>query len=229
MSLRNLSEQLLHDIGRQIVHGEILPGQSLPKVETLSEMKGVSRTVVREVFRGLTARRLIESTTRIGTLVCPRTNWQWWDPDVLTWASESKDNREFLYRLTEVRLAIEPAAMELAANNASEQNIIHIQERFRMLEASLGDEEEWVKADYEFHYSLIVAANNELILSLVQTLRHALDKSRHTTYQSINDDEVLERHKSVMEAVCSRNGTMARQKMHELLTRVSQLMNASKR
>ena len=40
--MRNLSEQLLDDIGRQIINGDILPGETLPKVETLSEQKGVS-------------------------------------------------------------------------------------------------------------------------------------------------------------------------------------------
>lgn len=234
MSLQNLSDQLLHELGRQIVHGVLKPGQSLPKVEDLSNMKGVSRTVVREVLKSLAARRLVESTTKIGTKVCPRSNWQWWDPDVLTWASEMEDNREFLTNLTEVRLALEPAAMELAARNATEKDIRNIQECYERLQASLDHEEQWVKADYDFHYSLIQASNNELIISLLQTLRHALEKSRHTTYHAIKkspaepfqgpNEEILDRHKAVMQAICDKNGALARQKMYELLTRVSQLI-----
>lgn len=237
MSLQNLSDQLLHELGRQIVHGVLQPGQSLPKVEDLSAMKGVSRTVVREVLKSLAARRLIESTTKIGTRVCPRSNWQWWDRDVLTWASEVKDNHAFLTNLTEVRLALEPAAMELAARNATEQDIQHIQECFERLQASLDDEEEWVKADYDFHLSLIQASNNELIISLLQTLRLALERSRHTTFHAIRqspaepfpgpNEEILDRHRAVMQAICDKDGALARQKMYELLTRVSQLITTN--
>ena len=237
MSLKNISDQLLHELGRKIVHGELQPGQSLPKVEDLSKMKGVSRTVVREVLKGLSARRLIESTTKIGTLVCPRSTWQWWDPDVLTWASEMENNHEFLFRLTEIRLAIEPAAMEMAANNATDEDIQNIKQCFDQLKASVEDEENWVKADYQFHQSLIQASNNELLISLVQTLRLALERSRHTTYHAIQlqpakpfqrpVEEILERHEAIMLAVCEKNSLLARDKMHELLTRVSHLIVAN--
>ncbi|GGG11363.1 FadR/GntR family transcriptional regulator [Paenibacillus abyssi] len=235
MSLQNISDQLLHELGRQIVHGELQPGQSLPKVEDLSLMKGVSRTVVREVLKSLSARRLIESTTKIGTLVCPRSKWQWWDPDVLMWASEMENNHEFLIRLTEVRLAVEPAAMEMAANNATNEDIEHIKKCFIHLSESVNDEEKWVEADYHFHNSLIQASNNELIISLIQTLRLALERSRHKTFHAIKqhpaepfmapDEEILERHRAVMQAVCGRKGPLARQKMHDLLNRVSQLIH----
>src|SRR5690625_1454309 len=146
MSFKSLSDQLLHELGRKIVQAEIKPGEHLPKVETLSEMKGVSRTVVREVFKGLAARRLIQSYTKIGTVVQPRSRWQWWDPDVLAWASEVEDNHSFLLQLTEVRLAIEPAAVELAAQNATEKDIKEIQRRFIEFKESFGDDKKWIDA-----------------------------------------------------------------------------------
>lgn len=235
MALQNMSDQLMHELGRKIVHGEILPNGVLPKVEVLSEMKGVSRTVVREALKGLTARRLVESTTKVGTVVCPRSSWQWWDPDVLTWACEAKDNQQFLHQLTEIRLAIEPAAVELAAKNATEHDIEVMQERYKELERSIGDDSEWVKADYEFHQSILAASHNELMLSLAQTLRLALERSRQTTIELIRQhpspsynqpqEEVLARHKAVMEAVCNRDGATARQKIQELLNRVAELID----
>ncbi len=234
MAPHNLSDQLLHDIGRQIVHGELLPGDILPKVEILSELKGVSRTVVREALKGLAARRLVESSTKVGTVVCPRTEWQWWDPDLLLWASELKENKQFLMQLTEVRLAIEPAAVQLAAKNANEEDIKNIHSCFQELEKSLDDESAWIKADYEFHNSILVASHNELMLSLVQTLRKALEQSRQKTIQVLKEkttadyqkptEEVLARHKAVMEAICARDGALAHQKMQELLLRVVQLI-----
>lgn len=232
MSFKGLSDQVLHELGRRIVQGEIKPGEHLPKVETLSEMKGVSRTVVREVFKGLAARRLIQSYTKIGTVVQPRSRWQWWDPDVLAWASEVEDNHSFLLQLTEVRLAIEPAAVELAAQNATEKDIKEIQRRFIEFKESFGDDKKWIDADHEFHNSILAASHNELMFSLVNTLRKALDKSRNTTIQAIQRavpsetafQEVVRRHQDIMEAVCNGDGAAARERMKDLLERVSQLI-----
>lgn len=231
---KNLCDQLLHELGRQIVHGQLSPGSVLPKVEDLSEIMGVSRTVVREALKGLSARRLVESTAKVGTVVCPRSFWQWWDPDVLAWASEAEDKHQFLSKLTEVRLAIEPSAVELAAKNAAEQDLRRIQACYHQLELAIGNESEWVKADHDFHKSILAASHNELMQSLVQTLHLALERSRQTTIHLIKkhpappyrafSEEVLARHKAIMEAICERDGKKARQKMEELLLRVAELL-----
>ncbi|MDQ0338364.1 DNA-binding FadR family transcriptional regulator [Caldalkalibacillus uzonensis] len=234
MAPRNLSEQLLHDIGQQIVNEELLPGDILPKVEVLSEIKGVSRTVVREALKGLIARRLVESSTKVGTVVRDRSDWQWWDPDVLLWASRSKKKRQFLLQITEVRLAIEPSAVKLAAKNATDEDIRHIQKCYQRLEETLGNDEEWVKADYEFHNSILMASHNEIMFSLVKTLHIGLFQSRQETIRALKEDpspsygepseEVLARHKSVMDAICARDENLAYQKMYELLMRVVELI-----
>lgn len=233
----NLSDQLLQELGRQIIQGQLLPGSLLPKVEVLSEMKGVSRTVVRETLKGLSARRLVESTTRVGTVVCPRSDWQWWDPDVLTWATETEDSHLFLQKLTEIRLAVEPSAVELAAKNATEQDLLTIQECYRQLERTIDNELEWAKADEDFHKSILAASNNELMHSLIQTLHLALERSRLTTIHLLKEhpepsyrdtaDEVLARHKAITEAICSRDGKKARSKMEELLHRVVEVLGTN--
>ncbi|SDN89726.1 FadR/GntR family transcriptional regulator [Alkalicoccus daliensis] len=223
---RNLSEQMLHDLGAQIVQGTLQPGELLPKVETLSEMKNVSRTVIREALKGLSARRLIEASTRKGTVVRERKDWLWWDPDVIAWASTAEKNRTFLLQLSEVRLAIEPAAVRLAAKNATEKDLQEIKKRFKELEAATQDEDAWVEADFAFHDSILEASHNELMVSLVQTLYSGLVQSRHTTIKVLMEEqkkdqttmnEALEMHKFVMEAICSGDEEAAYQNMSNLL------------
>lgn len=221
---RNLSEQLLHVLGQKIIDGEFKPGDLLPKVEDLSEIHGVSRTVVREALKGLTARRLIESSTKIGTIVRDRREWQWWDPDVIGWATESKDRKKILLELTEVRLAIEPAVVELAAKNANDAELEFIKECYQKLEQAIDDEEEWAKADTEFHNSIFMASHNELMLSLINILKIGLMRSRMTTIRSISHEEALKRHRELMEAVCERNGKLAREIMLSLLHRVNEVI-----
>ena len=235
MKNQNRSEQLVHEIGRKIVHGEVAPGEVLPKIEDLSETNGVSRTVVREAFKGLAARRLVRSNQRVGTIVLPRSDWQWWDIDVLTWASEKEATAgKFLLHLTEVRLGVEPSAAALAAKRATESDIAKITACYHELEQAVGDEKAWAKADYEFHKSILAASHNELMINIVKLLRKALVRSRETTISAMKHypespygsptEEVLERHRAIFEAIRDRDEILAHQKMSELILRVIRLL-----
>lgn len=234
MKSYNKSEQLVHKVGKKIIQGELAPEEVLPKVETWSEEMGVSRTVVREALKGLSARGLVKSNPKVGTVVRPRSDWQWWDPHVLEWATSKDNNYEFLLRLTEVRLAIEPAAAQLAAKRATESDITHMTKCFQYLEQSVGNLEAWVNADYDFHHSILKASHNELMINLVMLLRNALLQSRLRSREAMDQnsdipyesptEEVLARHKAIYDAICKRDQEMAYKTMYQLILRVAQLL-----
>ncbi|CAM3848097.1 FadR/GntR family transcriptional regulator [Alkalicoccus chagannorensis] len=227
---KNLSDQLLHDLGERIVHGELEPGHVLPKVETLSEMRGVSRTVVREALKGLSARRLVVSATRTGTIVQPPTEWLWWDPDIIAWASSADDPRLFLLQLSEVRLAMEPAAVRLAALNATEEDIAQMEHAYLNLEKAAEDNGSWAEADAEFHASILEGSHNQLMKSLVQTLHIGLLQSRHKTIEVLKQNpesrkaSALYMHRDVLDAIRNRDPDAAYDRMRELLHSVVALI-----
>jgi DNA-binding FadR family transcriptional regulator len=102
-----LHGQIVHAIGRQIMTGEIRPGEVLPQHAGLP----ASRTVQREVIKVLAAKGLVESRPKTGTRVRPRQAWNLLDPDVLAWQQEDAATAvSFLKNITEVRLVVEPAA-----------------------------------------------------------------------------------------------------------------------
>jgi DNA-binding FadR family transcriptional regulator len=74
---------VVHGIGRRIVRGELASGEILPEQGELSRQLGVSRTVVREATKVLATKGLVESRSKRGTVVLPRTVWRLLDPDVL--------------------------------------------------------------------------------------------------------------------------------------------------
>ncbi|MCF8563460.1 FadR family transcriptional regulator [Alicyclobacillus tolerans] len=233
MQSLKLSGQLLHELGRQILSGALESGQVLPTVETLSEMNGVSRTVTREALKGLSALGLVESQPKVGTIVCARDHWQWWSREVLQWSVDAKPNQHFLLQLSEVRRVIEPAAVALAAQNGTDKDFQVIREAFERLEQSVGNEEDWAKADYEFHDSIIAASRNELMLSLTRVMRDALLYSRKTTIPILKEKReeppvaALNQHRAVMDAVCSRDEQGAYQGMTQLLESVKVLIQDS--
>ena len=234
MKMKNRSEQLVHDLGRKIVTGEVAPGELLPKVEDASEMLEVSRTVVREALRVLSTMGLVRSNQRSGTVVLPRSDWQWWNLDVLTWVLEDENNTDFFVHLTEVRLGLEPTAAALAAKRASDHDMIKLTEAFERLEQSIGDEKAWASADYDFHESILQASHNDLIINTVKTLRKALVISSGKTMEALKNfpespydsptQEALERHRVIFDAIIARDEDLARQKMTDLILRVKRII-----
>ena len=73
---------------------------------------------------------LVRSNQRAGTVVLPRSDWQWWNLDVLTWVLEDDKNSDFLVHLTEVRLGLEPIAAALAAKRATDHDMAKLKDAF---------------------------------------------------------------------------------------------------
>ena len=234
--MHNLSEQLVHKLGKKIIKEDIPSGVILPKVEVMSENYGVSRTVVREALKGLVARGLVKSVPKMGTIVCEREEWKWWDPEVLSWAAEVETNNKFLQQLTEMRLAIEPTSAELAAKHATKEDINNITTYFHKLELSAltKNDNEWARADYDFHHSILEASHNELLINLGKLLRDALLQSRHKTIKTYNNDDknetpvtkeqALQLHKNVFIAICKGNQLEARETMYQLIKNVNKII-----
>ncbi len=232
--MKNRSEQLVSELGRKIVTGEFIVGEILPKVEELSEIYGVSRTVIRESLRSLSTMGLVRSNQRAGTVVLQRSEWQWWNLDVLTWVLEDENNRDFLLHLTEIRMGLEPVAAALAAKRATNQDLDKIGDAFNRLKQAIGDEKAWASADYDFHESILQASYNDLMINTIKTLRKALVSSREKTLKAIKDYpespydtptiEALDRHRFIYEAIMVRDEDLAYLKMKDLIRRVKSIL-----
>lgn len=234
----SLREQVLHAIGIRIIGGELQPGDVLPKEDTLSKEYGVSRTVIREAVKGLAARGLVESRPKVGTIIKPRRDWQMLDPAVLEWVAATEQDGEFMYHLAEVRTAIEPATAELAARNATPEDVARMREAYVLLENSINDEEAWAIADLAYHESIVAAAHNEFLAYIIRALRRPLQSKRRINIALVElleeneiadpynsaEDEVLSRHREVLDAIESGDESGARAASYRLLERVTNLM-----
>ena len=117
---RNLHSDVLWDLGFAIVSGQYAEGSILPPDTELLDQFRVSRTVLREALKTLSAKGLIEARARIGTRILPRNRWNLFDADVLAWHFELGPEVSFLQSLAEVRIGIEIEAAALAAERRTE-------------------------------------------------------------------------------------------------------------
>lgn len=236
----NLREQVMNELGLAIARRELAPGDTLPKESNLSEEYGVSRTVVREAIKGLTARGMVESRARVGTTVCPRHNWKLLDPDVLSWAFQTTRRSQVLWELTEMRLVVEPVAAQWAAERADDEEIESIERCFQELERAVGDRKAWIDADVKYHDSILMACHNDLIMNLLNTLRSVLHESREATVMMMEQvgsaaaakqyeaatRQALELHREPFEAIMQGDGERAREGMEAILTWVMNVIQS---
>lgn len=234
--MKNKSEEIVEVIGKKIVTGEYAELETIPKMEVLAETYQVSRTVIREALKVLSRMRMVESVKKGGTTVLPRSEWNWWDQQILQWVIDDinrsgNNHSKLILHLTEMRLALEPMALCLATKRGSEEDFEEITKRFLKLKQSKNDSEEWAIADYEFHLALVKASCNHLMINTLTKLNKALQLSRKKTYRKLNvqsNSEEFERayqkHVDLYEAMMERNTEKVQFITTEIINKVYELI-----
>ena len=173
-SHRNLTQQVVHELGKKIMQGSYKVGDSLPSEADLCTQFNISRTATREAVKMLTAKGLISSRPRQGIKVVDSKHWNLFDVDVLNWILLGKPDLYLLRHFLQLRLAIEPEAAFLAAQYASEEDLNAIESALvRMKDATSGMDDTH-EADIDFHRSVLTASNNPFFIQLTNFITTAL-------------------------------------------------------
>jgi DNA-binding FadR family transcriptional regulator len=213
---RSSFARTLSALGSRIVLGELEPRSPLDVVEVGAEF-GVSRTVVREVFRVLSAKGLVDARPKRGTIVSPRSEWQMLDSEVLRWRFRDGGTPQFLDQVFELRLAIEPMVARLAADRHDDYDLATLYEALGQMR-SASTSEEHIAADLAFHQALLAAAHNELLEPLATLIEVGL-RVRDRLVHSVINDNASDEHAAVLDAVRRRRPQAAETAMRALLTR----------
>lgn len=204
-------------IGRRIVGGEFPVGTILPNEAAWGQQLGVSRSVVREAIRTLSAKGLVASRPRIGCRVEPRQRWNLLDHDVLNWYADTPDSTAFLMSLQQFRRIFEPEAAALAARFRSEVQMEKITTACQKM-GSAPDMATRSVADAEFHLAILTASGNEFLVPLGsaidQALRNMFVRINHAAGRLRHAQEL---HEAIAEAIRTRDPATARSAVLALL------------
>jgi GntR family transcriptional regulator, galactonate operon transcriptional repressor len=213
---RNLREQLVEQLGGDIVRGRLLPGKPLPNEEELLSRYDVSRTVLREALNVLSGKGLLDARPRRGTIVRPRADWSQLDPAVLGWHDDpAEPGSDNLDHLMELRRIIEPSAAELAARRGTDEDHAVIARAYDAMVAAGNDVPAFVAADVHFHVACLRAARNEFLLPVTHAIRASLVASMRITNRDSEQNRTvtLPLHKAIYDAILARDTAKARQAM----------------
>ena len=214
---RNLHGHVTQELGVRIVSGALRPGDALPREEVLAEQMDVSRTALREAMRVLSAKGLVEARPKVGTRVREERYWHQLDADVLAWRCASMPPADFVHKLIEMREIFEPAAAAFAARRGEAAQVKDIEAAYRAMEAARNSDE-WAAADLQFHESVLLATNNELMISLFSVVETALGSFFVQSAQKSGDFKYsLPYHRQVFEAIRRRQPEVARRAMQQMI------------
>jgi DNA-binding FadR family transcriptional regulator len=209
-SIKNVHGNTLDHLGAAIVAGRYPAGSVMPPEPRLGEELGVSRTVVREAVKSLVAKGLLTTGPKVGTRVLPDDKWNWFDPDVILWKSKAGLTREFLRDLQDLRRVLEPAAVRMAAERATPDELAEIEAAFAAMKAAVDGTGDYVACDLRFHQGLLRASHNRMIVQMNKVLGALLRTSFElSTSRKDAARASLPLHRAVLAAVRAGNAAKA--------------------
>lgn len=217
---RGVHGQTVEVLARRILGGEIPEGSTLDLVALQSELD-VSLTALRESLKVLAAKGMVDARQRRGTFVRSRAEWNLLDADVLRWQFEggrTTDADESLLRnLAEVRAIIEPAAVRLAAERRTDDDLAALDGALAAMEEEDADAAHAVDADLAFHRALLAATHNELLERMEMVIESGLAHRDRIVHSSPHSGDPVPAHRAVLDAVRERDAPAAEAAMRALL------------
>jgi DNA-binding FadR family transcriptional regulator len=210
VAVKNIHRSTVDLLGEAIVSGRYPIGSALPTEPLMGDELGVSRTVVREAIKALVAKGLLSTGPKVGTRVLPDEQWNWFDADVVHWRSKAGQTREFIRDLQELRRVVEPAAVRLAAERATPEDIADIEAAYAGMKDAIEHGGDYVSHDLRFHQGLLRAAHNRMVIQMAKALGALLRTSFEiSTSKPRGPSLSLPLHRAVLDAVIARKPAKA--------------------
>ena len=197
-SYKPLRDLVLEALREAILNGTLKPRERLMEIQ-LAEELGVSRTPVREALRKLELEGFIVMVPRKGAYVA--------DLSI-------KDIADVF----EIRIALEGLAAALAAERITDEELEamekHLVEKAEAIKKN--DMVKLVEVDTKFHEALYGASRNDRLITIINNLREQIQRFRTSSLAMPGRmQQSLEEHRSIVEAIQSRDIALARQTAQE--------------
>lgn len=162
---RTIVEEFLSSFAQALIERKLRPGQRLPSEPDLARQLGVGRSAVREAMKMLVALGIVNVKKGAGTYIVDRASPDLLSPLVFALLLETGITRELL----ELRSLLENGYCQLAAQHATNDDWVRIEEAAQAWESLArghGDLNELTRRDLDFHYAILDATHNSLVIKI---------------------------------------------------------------
>lgn len=207
LSSARLSDTVAAELETRILEGSLKPGDRLPSERALAIEMGVSRPSLREAMQKLVSKGLLTTRHGGGTVVTDHLEATFSDP----WRAMLEGHPMLQSDILEFRHMLEGEAALLAAERATDEDMVRIEATFTALEAAYDrdDLQACIDADVAFHQAIAEASHNAMIghisASLMRVVHdHVADNLVHLHARPLQWAQIRAQHRSIWDAV--RNG-----------------------
>lgn len=226
ISNTKIYEQVADIILEQIKAGDYQVGDKLPSIQKLGKQYGVSVASVREALNALRTIGIIEMKQGYGTFIKQTEPTFFELGDKFTSLSQIKE-------LLELREIVESATVEKAALYRTEGDLVELKQALVEMGQAVTDGTSGEEADLEFHLSIAKAAQNTLLVELLnnisELMRNSMEETRkifiYSKQKTMN--KLLEEHDVIYQAILQQNDVKAVDAMRAHLLEVKETILAN--
>ncbi|MBK4784284.1 MAG: FadR family transcriptional regulator [Pantoea sp. Pent] len=207
------TERIIQTLGEEIVAGKYVPGAALPAEAELCGRFSTSRNIIREVYRSLMAKRLMEMKRYRGAFVTSRNQWNYLDSDVLQWALAHDHDPRLIAAMNEVRVLVEPQIARWSAERATSTDLAAIELAYNEMVANHLNRDAFNDADIRYHEAVMASVHNPVLQQLNVAISQLQKAVFAQTYMadSGNMPRTLAEHKALFDAIRHQDGDAAEQ------------------
>lgn len=205
----------------QFIRQELKPGDKLPSERELALSCKVSRSSIRDAMRRLELLGLVEPRQGAGTIVRDSS------PDAMVnpLFSVLMRKRKHIAELLDVRMIIEPPIAARAARHITPEQLARMEDILRRHGEKVTRGEPAMEEDSEFHYTIAMAANNSVLLHVIDILMDLLRESRERNMQvEGRPQKSFEGHQRIFTALSRGDAKAAEAAMRRHLEAVTKLV-----
>jgi len=219
---QSIVEEIIDLFKGKFINGELKPGDKLPSESQLMEQMGVGRTALREAIKMLSALGVIEVKQGDGSYIVQGASSATMNPLVFAILLEAGMNLELL----ELRTLLEVGYCQLASQKALPEDIELIIEAGKTFEekvrSKVRDSDDLTRADLGFHFSIMNATHNPLVIRISRVVEELFFGSIRKTISRIEGRQwCVEGHRNIIFAIQAKHADQIRQAVITSLERWS--------
>jgi len=204
-------EQVVEELKRQIINKNWLPGTKIPSENELAALLQVSRVTVREAVQQLISLGLLEIRQGEGTFVKELSV----DSCMNSLIPYLVLDMPQLMQILEYRKLIEPAAMSLVVEKATEEDICELEDILKNMAENQNDIKKFAQEDLNFHLTLCKITRNPVIIKVNYVIRDILSTAMDYIVQYLGTHDGLYYHEKIIDSIKDRDVERAKRFMTE--------------
>jgi len=209
---QTLTQRAFDQLEELIVSGKLKTGERLPAEAEMGQKLGVSRTVVREAVQHLSAKGLVEVRNGAGVFVRELGSSVMREPMNLLLRSKAMT----VEHIVEVRMTLEVHLAGLAAERATAQDIVAMENAIQNLRDPKLSARECADIDVIFHACIAAAASNPLFAIIAESVTSAMLDPIRFVYErnlAVAREDTIREHTAILNCIKARDANGARRAM----------------